>query len=288
VAIVLLISLRSLSAATGEENLLLLHNGGMICGIMPQIGGRVVVFRQESGDNVLDARPELWKDAPTLDLLSTTYKQYYGESVWAGPQAIWWTADEPYPPPQTSRRLWPPDPAWELAPFTIVEQTPTRVVLRSPISKLTGLELTKTIELFDDGQLRLQEKAVNRGDKVVTRDLWLLHRVNPTSRCFFPLKSQTADFRFIAVADFQKIRGLDVMQLKDGTSSWTTQVGGKLSGVAQDGWMASSLPGAFFVVRFQPSDETKMAPDQAPDGRIDWLEISPGTILPTCAFTNPV
>jgi hypothetical protein len=250
-------------AATGEESLLMLHNGGCVCGIMPQIGGRVVVFRTETGDNVLDARPELWKDAPPLDLLATTWKQYYGESVWSGPQADWWTARQPYPPKVERKGTWPPDPAWELAPFTVVEKTSTRVVMRSPVSLFTGLELTKTVELSADGRLKLQVDATNRGDRVVTRDLWLLHRVLPTARCFLPLKSETADKGFAKAALSLTVEGLTVLEpLADKTR--TKPASGKIGGVPEEGWMAAATPGAFFTVRFQAADASKVAPGQAP------------------------
>jgi len=255
---------RDALGATGEEHMLMLHNGGMVCGIMPQIGGRVVVFRTKTGANVLDGRPELWNDPPRPDLLATNFKQYYGESVWAGPQAVWWTADEPYPPNIEYKGPWPPDPAWEFAPFTIVEQTPTRVILRSPISKLTGLELTKTIELSANGQLTLQVKAVNRSDRLVTRDLWLLHRVSPTARTFLPLKSETTDKGFSEAVSIQKMNGLTVLELLPHEKSSATISGGKMLAVAENGWMATAVPEGFFTVRFQPTEAYKTAPGQAP------------------------
>jgi hypothetical protein len=256
-------SVRKSSGATGEEHLLMLHNGGMVCGIMPQIGGRVVVYRTETGANVLDGRPELWKDSPSTDLLGTNFKQYYGESVWAGPQSVWWTAQEPYPPNIVYKGPWPPDSAWESASFTLVEQTPTRVVMRSPISKLTGLELTKTIELLANGQLNLQEQAVNRGDRVVTRDLWLLHRVSPTARCFLPLKSETADKGFSEAVSIKKVDGLTVLELLPHEDS-TKPASGKMLAVPEAGWMATAVPEGFFTVRFHATDVSKTTPGQAP------------------------
>jgi len=260
---ILLNSVQPSWGAPGEEHLLILHNGGKICGIVPQIGGRIVVYRTKNGDNVLDARPALWTDHPPMDLTGTDWKQYYGESVWAGPQADWGTAREPYPPPVERKGTWPPDPAWETAPFSIVEQSPTRVVLRSPISKFTGLELTKTIELLADGQLYLHEQVVNRGDRVVTRDLWLLHRVSPTARSFLPSKSATTDGEFSQVASLEKVNGLTVLEpLPQGTS--TKLRSGKMRIVPEAGWMATTVPEGFFTVNFHLTDAAKTAPGQAP------------------------
>ena len=37
-----------------------------------------------------------------------------------------------------------------------------------------------------------------------------------------------------------------------------------MEAVAQAGWMATTVSGGFFVVRFQATDETKVAPSHAP------------------------
>jgi hypothetical protein len=235
----------------------------MICGIMPKIGGRIVVYRKIDGANALDARPELWKQVPSPDLLSTHFTQYYGESVWAGPQSDWWTAKEPYPPVGIKSPSWPPDPAWETAPFTVLEQSPTRVVLRSPISKLTGLELTKTVELLKSGQLNLHYQVVNRGDREVKRDLWFLHRVQPTARCFLHLKSETEDKGFAQAASVTNVAGLTVLELLPHGPS-AKLAAGKMSAVPTEGWMATTVSEGFFVVRFQAIDASKAAPGQAP------------------------
>ncbi len=247
-------------SAEGEEHLLLLRNGNRVCGVAPQIGGRVMVFRMESGQNVLDARPESWGDKPSSDVKDLNWKQYFGESVWSGPQTDWWTAKEPYPIERIG--TWPPDPAWEMAPFAVVEQTPTRVVLRSSASALTGMELTKTVELLADGRLRFQVRAVNRGTKAVTRDLWMIHRVPLAARCFAPLESETIGPGVIEAARVQRIDGLAVIEPKP-QPSLKKDIGGKIMGTMKEGWMASILSGTILTVRFQPTDPEKVAPGHA-------------------------
>src|SRR5271170_6221853 len=90
-------SLKS-NAATDEKNLLLLHNGGMVIGIFPQVGGRVMEYRTDKGDNVLNSSPELWDTTTPEDKVALVQKSYHGESTWSGPQSVWWTDQEPYPP----------------------------------------------------------------------------------------------------------------------------------------------------------------------------------------------
>jgi len=230
-----------------------------------QTGGRVMVFRTETGENVLDERPELWKASTSPDLTGTQWRQNYGESIWAGPQGVWWTEEEPYPP-RKPRKVnlpsdnWPPDPAWETAPFTLVETTPTQVILRSPVSQLTGLQLTKTVELLPDGKLKLHASVMNCGDRTVTRDLWFLQRVPPAARCFLPLKSEMAEKGFLEVATLQKIDGLTVLEQK---TAPLHQVYGKMFAVPDKPWMAAAWHGVFFIVHFQPVDTSKIAMGQA-------------------------
>ena len=205
-------------------------------------------FAGENGGNVLDARPELWKDVAVTDLLTMDFKQYYGESVWAGPQDVWWSEQETYPPsvhPQTDsfRRIRPGN--WLPSPWWSRRRRALSCGARFP--KLSGLELTKTIELGADGQLKIHETAVNRSDKVVTRDLWLLHRVNTKAPSFLPLKSVSSVNRgFWIAGDVQKFGQITMVQLRPGVTDWGSAAQGKMKAVADAGWMASVGPGRFF------------------------------------------
>jgi len=251
----------------GEGHLLLLHNGGRVVGITPLVGGRIVEFRLEAGKNVLDGRPERWDGQPWKEPFGEGWKQCYGESVWAGPQADWWTEREPYPIPAEMKNVspgdWPPDPAWDTDPYTITEQSATRVVLKSPISKLTGLELTKTVELLADGKLKFTVTATNRGDRVVTRDLWFLKRVPLESNRFLPLKVEMTNWKYSEMVSVQKLDGLTVLEPAANAQN-LADVAGKMYGTPSEGWMAEATAEAFFIVEFPVVDEARMAAQQAP------------------------
>jgi Domain of unknown function (DUF4380) len=241
-------------AATGEENLLTLHNGGSVVGILPEVGGRVMVYRTDAGENVLNGRPELWK-TPTPEERAAwpwKWKQYFGESVWSGPQEGWWGPGND----------WPPDPAWEMDAFTVVEKSATKAVLRSAISKQNGMELTKTLELLPDGRFKISVSALNRGDKDVTdRDLWLIVRPLPSARCFLPLKAITAEDGFTGATTRQDVSGLTVLERATDAPGYAK---GKLRATATDGWIAAALPGCFLTVTYHPADPAKVVEGQAP------------------------
>jgi len=249
----------------GEEHLLLLRNGGRVVGIMPLVGGRIVEFRLETGKNVLDGRPERWDDGPWKEPFGEEWKQCFGESVWPGPQVDWWTEREPYPIPAEMKNIspggWPPDPAWDTDPFEVTEKSARRVVMKSPVSKLTGLELTKRVELLADGKLKYEVTATNRGDREVSRDLWLLKRVPLEANRFLPLKAEFANRRFPWMVSVEKIEGLTVLKPAAGDRQ---DISGKMHALPAEGWMATATAEAFFIIEFPMVDETHMAAEQSP------------------------
>ncbi|HEY8966403.1 MAG TPA: DUF4380 domain-containing protein [Candidatus Methylacidiphilales bacterium] len=257
----------------GEAPLLLLRNGGRVAGIEAGAGGRVVLFRLEEGANVLDGRPALWGDRTPADAPPGAWKQYYGESVWTSPQAAWWTDREPFPPRTKPANVWPgqwpPDPAWEMAPYEVVERSASRVVLRSRPSALNGLELVRTVELLPDGKLRLAAEARNTGAQPVARGLWMIARVPPAARLFLPQAGLVPDKGLPAAARVAREAGLTVVtptpEAGKGKSLWASP-GGKISGpaAAHEGWMAAATHEAFFVIRFAPPDAALVAPGHAP------------------------
>jgi len=254
-------------AEPGEEHLLLLRNGGRVVGIMPLVGGRIVEFRLEAGKNVLDGRPERWDGEPWKVPFGEGWKQCFGESVWPGPQVDWWTSREPYPIPAEMKNVspgnWPPDPAWDTDPFEVREQSATRVVMKGPVSKLTGLELTKTVELLADGKLKFEVTATNRGDREVSRDLWLLRRVPLDANRFLPLKVEFANWRFSRMVTVEKIEGLTVLEPAPGAMN-EQDVSGKMHGLPAEGWMAAATAEAFLIIEFPMVSEAHMAPEHSP------------------------
>ena len=254
-----------------EKSLLILRNGGRVAGITPQTGGRIVLYRSEAGPNMLDERPELWGEATPTDMSVRPWKQYYGESAWAGPQSDWWSSREPYPPeplpakagqPPAASPHWPPDPSWEMGDYKVVRRSESRVVLQSPVSALTGLQLTKTVELRPDGILVLQVSAVNRGDRVVTRNLWMLTRVPLSVRCFVPVTEEKVEEGFTKIASISKHQGITDFIINRGPGEATGS--GKLAGTGSAGWMATATHEQFFIIRFPLIESSKVPPGCTP------------------------
>ncbi|MHC5058361.1 MAG: DUF4380 domain-containing protein [Planctomycetota bacterium] len=178
------------SDATGDEKaLLLLENERCLVGILPRVGGRVVLFRRRGGENVLLADPALWDEpeekrpVPSPD---AGFVPYDGMIVWAGPQAEWWAHQTVNP-----RRSgdWPPDPWLIYGDFEITRRTPTRATMTGPASPVSGLKLTKDIVLEGD-RVRFRFTATNARDEAVAWDLWPNARFPGHQPCYVPVASE--------------------------------------------------------------------------------------------------
>lgn len=165
--------------------LVTLENGCLVLGLLPSLGGRVVVFRAANGPNVLDAH---WKEPFPVPSLDTPFEPWNGHVVWAGPQSAWWTRQDLLPERKQAKAVWPPDPFNEAARYEVLERTAARVHMRAPASPLTGLALDQEIELLAERKARLRVVATNRRDTPVAWDLWPNTRVQPSGTPYVPLE----------------------------------------------------------------------------------------------------
>jgi uncharacterized protein DUF4380 len=185
-----LVSAVAVAVAAGKPGpapsaLVTLANGRLVLGLLPSLGGRVVVFRAGNGPNVLDAH---WKEPFPPPSLDTPFEPWNGHVVWAGPQSAWWTRQDLLPDRRQKKAVWPPDPFNELARYEVFEKTVARVRMRAPASPVTGLELEQEIELLGEGTARLRVMATNRREAPVAWDLWPNTRVQPSGTPYVPLE----------------------------------------------------------------------------------------------------
>ncbi len=174
-------------AVAGGVAVLTLKSEGVEVGVAPRLSGRVVVFRRDGGPNLLKWDPA-FERAPEAEIprLEPGYefKPYHGHVVWIGPQSEWWADQDLDLGKRTAKAEWPPDPWGEVAPTTIMLRTPRRLVLAGQSSPVSGLSLTKEVEILRGGVVRVSVTAKNIRDRPVTRDLWSNTRVPGGSSAF--------------------------------------------------------------------------------------------------------
>jgi len=149
-----------------------LSNDHVVLTVRTDSGGSVVGFGMPGQENVLLARPDkVDPKTGTTDLTATSASA--GFSVWLGPQSKW---------------NWPPDKELNETPYTVLEQSATRVTLQSPASKASGIRLVKIYEVTDAGTVEVHVTATNVTESDVSWDLWTLGRFNLDARPYVPMK----------------------------------------------------------------------------------------------------
>lgn len=180
-----------------EEHLLMLGNEGIVVGILPQVGGRVLLLRRPGGRNVLLAYPDTWGEPAHERPEPTPYpdmqpKPYGGHITWVGPQEQWWRHQDLNLDYRQRGSSWPPDPYLTHGSYEVVERSETYAKLIGPKSPLTGVQLTKEITVKSDGTVTHRVTARNIRQTPVAWDIWSNTRMSPRTMCYVPVDSEKA------------------------------------------------------------------------------------------------
>jgi len=245
-----------------EAPLKLIGNQRLVVGVLPEIGGRVVVIRHPDGDNLLDARPEEWTALPEghpnppHDL---RWKQDRGQVIWLGPQQHFWEHQEILP--EKRGAAWPPDPTITQAAYRVVEHQPDRIVLESPPSDIWGVVLRKTITARQDGTIFFEAEARNATERSIPKDLWFNLRARPDARVLVPVGVESD----VRLDDANGVEG----NLSEGF--YALSISGDHEGPAAGkafidpsaGAIVAEYPEGYLVLRFEEAAEDEMAPGHA-------------------------
>jgi hypothetical protein len=156
---------------------LVLQSMNLKVGILPHAGGRLVLFQAPDGPNMLREAPERWGQKLTDIQPDTPWIDYRGHIIWLSPQSQWWAQQNLDQTKRKQQSLWPPDPYLTLGQYQVIKHTPTCLVLKSPISPVSGMQLTKTYELLDDATLQMTTQASNCSDQPHQWGIWSNTRV---------------------------------------------------------------------------------------------------------------
>jgi hypothetical protein len=168
-----------------DMELVKITNGTVVLGVLPSLGGRVVLLEAGNGDNILDSDPRYWTAPFPEPSLETAFAPWNGRIVWAGPQSGFWSQQELAP--ERAGQGWPPDPFNEAGRFAVVERSPTRLRLRGEVSPVTGLRLEHDLEITGERTVRMAVTGTNGRDEPVSWDLWANTRVPPEGFPYVPL-----------------------------------------------------------------------------------------------------
>ena len=161
---------------TGME-LIELTNGTVVLGVVPPLGGRVVLLKTAGGENLLDSDPKRWKPPYPHPALGTAFRPWNGRIVWVGPQTGFWSQQDLRADRKKERAGWPPDPFNETGRFEVVERTATLLKIKGATSPVTGLAFEHEYEITGERTVRMKTTATNGRTTPVSWDLWPNTRV---------------------------------------------------------------------------------------------------------------
>ncbi len=172
------------------DGLILLSNNEIEIGILPEVGGRIVLLRKPGKENFLKSDSTLWKNANKLKPKISPYSDfipYNGHITWVGPQDEWWIHQELNIERKKNKADWPPDPYIIYGKYDIIEKTDNHIKLAGTVSPICGLSMIKEYSISETGKVTIKVTAKNNRDEPVRWDLWMLTRLDGFSQAYVPI-----------------------------------------------------------------------------------------------------
>lgn len=246
-----------------------LGNGTINAEITPDIGGRLLSFALKDQPSFLlladlatkDTRPKVSAESDNIG--------YFGHEIWVGPQSEWWVHQKVNAKRATEKAIWPPDPYLILAQNTVLEQSQEKVILKSPESPVSGVQIIKAYALMAErkNSLRLQVRATNIRKEDIAWDIWFNTRVPSNTQVYVPV-ANAADVLQKNMEDAVNaplsytvgdgIFSLDMLPPPAGKVSRK----GKLMIQPSQGWMASFRDKQVFIIQFPYQAQSAIHPEQ--------------------------
>lgn len=252
------------------SRLVMLKNDKIEVGILPRVGGRIVMLKRPGERNVFLSDPALWEEredqTPTQDSY-LEFKAYNGHIVWLGPQSDWWKQQK-----VTTRHwtLWPPDPYLIYGDFKIKKRTKSYVKMVGPKSVISGVRLVKEITLLSNGKVKFRVTAENIRKEKVSWDLWSVTRVSGHAPSYVPVGKNTfrIDFKTEKPGDVcetphEVLDGWFTFKANQGVPVGKKESVGKLFTHLDRGVIAVFTDGGCFLKEFDLVPCQKIHPNQA-------------------------
>ena len=198
------------------EELVILENKKIQIGILPEVGGRVVLFRNKGKKNIFKAHPQQWENPsqkkPELSAFSD-FKAFNGHIVWLGPQSQWWTKQNINQERKENKAVWPPDPYLIYGNYKISQKNSQYVKMVGEKSPISGIKMTKEISIVDSNRVLFKAQATNITDSTLKWDLWMNTRLDGFAKCYVPV-TENSEIEFIkeetknrGITDYKNING---------------------------------------------------------------------------------
>jgi hypothetical protein len=254
-----------------DSKLLILSNGTIEIGLLPDAGAALVCASLVGKPNILNSDSTLWNETPeqraSLDP-KAPFRSYNGHITWLSPQTEWWINQDSFPELKAAKSVWPPDPILTLAPYRIISQTASEITLESPRSPYSQIQFTKTFRI-DGNKVYLTTQAKNIGTDSVSWGLWHNTRMNGWDAVFAQTDSATVlrEIEYIAQGEIQK----PGMSWKDGFHAFNSltpegeqaMYRAKAFLNVENPLIAGNHENQWLIIRSNALDNSKIHPNQA-------------------------
>lgn len=179
------------SAMNCDSSLIILKNDKIEVGILPELGGRIVLLRKPGSKNILKADSTLWhnpgKHKPEISAFSD-FVAFNGHITWVGPQNEWWVHQTLNQERKNTKADWPPDPYIIYGKNEIISISDTSLKMVGLASPVSGVRLYKEISINNRGIVTVTTTAENIRKENVSWDLWMLTRLDGFASVYVPIK----------------------------------------------------------------------------------------------------
>ena len=190
VSIIMLLLLLCDVYAQDANSLIILRNKNIEVGILPEVGGRIVLLRKPGLKNILKSDTSLWcnpeKQKPEISAFSD-FMAFNGHITWVGPQSEWWTHQTLNMERNKAKADWPPDPYLIYGKNEVIDKTDTSIKMSEPESPISGVRLYKEISIDSLGRVTVTSTAENIRNENISIDLWMLTRLDGFASAYVPV-----------------------------------------------------------------------------------------------------
>ena len=178
-----------------RDNLKILGNNNVEVGILPEVGGRIVLLRKPGYKNILKSDERLWvnpeQHKPEISAFGD-FIAFNGHIVWVGPQRDWWTNQAINISRRDNKADWPPDPYLIFDNYDIIVDKADYIKMVGPASPVSGVRLTKEISIESTGTVKFTATAENIRNENVSLDLWMNTRLDGFARGYVPIDEKAS------------------------------------------------------------------------------------------------
>lgn len=256
-------------AVMAQVQKITLNNGTINAEITPDIGGRLLSFSLKDQPNFL-----LLGDLASLNTQAqaspaSAHISYMGHEIWVGPQSEWWTHQSLNSDRAAKKSVWPPDPYLAISKNTVLEQSAEKVLLKSPESSISGVQLVKAFAFIPDrkNSLKLQVRATNIRKEDLAWDIWFNTRVPSNTNVYIPvanatdIRQQMMDSAAIDPLTYSLNDGIFALDMLPPAAGKLLRKG-KLMIQPSKGWIASFHDKQVFIIQFPLQPLSAIHPEQ--------------------------